>query len=546
VQDCLNLKLLGAPKRLEREMANVVSIHQGERPTILLLFNFHKREMLGVFIAMSDRHNLVCPDAFLDNRQCRRGKKAGSSQFPVQLNVERILTSSFVVHNDKERFDIGPITTSRLEDLLCRLGVQQIQDVFSAAVSEFGASNESALTSSSKLSHTARRRRQQLTARDHPTGGAAAEDSDNNVGNTLDKLDSKGFLFFCSRKTYQECADLNLFAMREKQIYAMQKNINPGTTPVFLFDFSRRKMHGIFVATSQPGLNLVPNAFTQGLGEHLEPSVFCAQVNVQKLIGSSYNVDKMDRFDPGSMSEAITAQVMLKCSNKIAVQPQNRNSRQTEVDRASSGTGKQSNGRVLCSKNDQACLQHKSVKEKDVRAMAVSSSKQQYASDKVPNKAVSKYQASLMTAVLSTANNMQRSKATIPVASNIQQLGMAVPSQQHKAASRVEVPKVGGPSMLSNSTIQTALQELKGLETECAIPAEAKQVRQERRKDPEAVAFRVVMVDFIPIGSMKAEVYDLFSSVGTIEMLKLIVRPKQRFGPLRSSTSRSSAGLYCK
>ena len=32
-------------------------------------------------------------------------------------------------------------------------------------------------------------------------GGAAAEDSDNNVGNTLDKLDSKGFLFFCSRKT---------------------------------------------------------------------------------------------------------------------------------------------------------------------------------------------------------------------------------------------------------------------------------------------------------------------------------------------------------
>ena len=225
---------------------------------------------------------------------------------------------------------------------------------------------------------------------------------------------------------------------------------------------------------------------------------------MQKLIGSSYNVDKMDRFDPGSMSAAITAQVMLKCSNKIAVQPQN--SRQTEVDRASSGTGKQNNGRVLCSKNDQACLQHKSVKEKDVRVMAISSSKQQYASDQVPNKAVSKYQASLMTAVLSTANNMQWSTATIPVTSNIRQLGMAVPSQQHKAASQVEVPKVGRPSMLGNSTIQTALQELKGLKTECAIPAEAKQVRQERRKDPEAVAFRVVMVDFIPIGSMKAEV----------------------------------------
>ena len=74
--------------------------------------------------------------------------------------------------------------------------------------------------------------------------------------------------------------DSNLFAMREKQIHAMQKNINPGTTPLFLFDFSRRKMHGIFVATSQPGLNLVPDAFSQGLGEHWEPSVFCAQVSV--------------------------------------------------------------------------------------------------------------------------------------------------------------------------------------------------------------------------------------------------------------------------
>lgn len=52
------------------------------------------------------------------------------------------------------------------------------------------------------------------------------------------------------------------------------KNIRPGL-PLFLFNYSDRKLHGVFEAASTGGLNINPNGWTED-GSDYTP--FAAQV----------------------------------------------------------------------------------------------------------------------------------------------------------------------------------------------------------------------------------------------------------------------------
>ncbi|XP_047309608.1 B2 protein-like [Impatiens glandulifera] len=65
--------------------------------------------------------------------------------------------------------------------------------------------------------------------------------------------------FGCKHNTIQECYNNLLFAPH----FAYVRNIKPGM-PLFLFNYSDRRLHGVFEAVSQRQLNISPYAWTDG------------------------------------------------------------------------------------------------------------------------------------------------------------------------------------------------------------------------------------------------------------------------------------------
>lgn len=334
-------------------------------------------------------------------------------------------------------------------------------------------------------------------------------------------------------------------------------------------------MHGVFIATSKPGLNLKPGAFSKGTdGE----TAFGAQVKVQKIAGKSYCVDKQDRFDPGSLSETATSQVMQKCttngvSRRVDESKTPINNTQSAAPRAAaaavrrvspekmavlssessngadSSSGAEGNHKLLTGKYSLVAKKH------TVSRMVVPSTTEQHQLAQprvgVPAAMGSKYLSSVTTVPAPKVKNL----VGVPSPSHHQHQ-----QRQYKPQSKVSVSPIGSsdntPTVMAvlstihppevpaiqlkagsspapasaHPTPQPESKAAHGITPDLQAAAVVKGVRQEKHKDPEAVAFRVVMVNYIPVGSMKAEVQDLFSSAGAIEMLKLIVRPRQRFG----------------
>ena len=79
-----------------------------------------------------------------------------------------------------------------------------------------------------------------------------------------------GFVFMCSDSTQDECLRKGLFGGPAKDLKPMSDIVpllnDPTTqreppTPLFLFNFSKRQMTGVFFATSLPALNVVKEAW---------------------------------------------------------------------------------------------------------------------------------------------------------------------------------------------------------------------------------------------------------------------------------------------
>ena len=62
-----------------------------------------------------------------------------------------------------------------------------------------------------------------------------------------------GFMFFANRDTAPECLARSLFGLHLKDFASMQ-NIR-GTTPIFLFNFSKRLVIGKFLPDGEAGMN---------------------------------------------------------------------------------------------------------------------------------------------------------------------------------------------------------------------------------------------------------------------------------------------------
>ncbi|CAN0855036.1 Influenza virus NS1A-binding protein homolog A [Linum grandiflorum] len=95
----------------------------------------------------------------------------------------------------------------------------------------------------------------------------------------LSKTDLAGVIFGCKHYTFNECLSKELFGLPAIHISYVQK-IDPGL-PLFLFNYSDRKLHGIFEAASQGKMNIDPYAW---LDEGVDYTPYPAQVKIKTVM----------------------------------------------------------------------------------------------------------------------------------------------------------------------------------------------------------------------------------------------------------------------
>lgn len=98
-----------------------------------------------------------------------------------------------------------------------------------------------------------------------------------------------GYVFGANASTYSECMQRMLFGNAMSQWHMISK-IQVGRTALFIFNYTTRKLQGLFVAELPPGLNIEPSAWTSSgprrgrSGGPVHPSSpFPAQVRVREV-----------------------------------------------------------------------------------------------------------------------------------------------------------------------------------------------------------------------------------------------------------------------
>ncbi|KAH9620293.1 hypothetical protein KSS87_005399 [Heliosperma pusillum] len=94
----------------------------------------------------------------------------------------------------------------------------------------------------------------------------------------LDKADLGGVIFGCTDKTINECLSKQLFGL-PSQHFGYVKNIDLGL-PLFLFNYSKRELHGIYESASTGQMNIDPYGWTK---DGSDRTAFPAQVLIRTL-----------------------------------------------------------------------------------------------------------------------------------------------------------------------------------------------------------------------------------------------------------------------
>ncbi|XP_057435303.1 uncharacterized protein LOC130728001 isoform X2 [Lotus japonicus] len=96
----------------------------------------------------------------------------------------------------------------------------------------------------------------------------------------LNKNQLGGVIFGCKSCTYHECLNKNLFGLPAGH-FSYVRNIEPGL-PLFLFNYTDRKLHGIFLAASRGKMMMDPYAWSSSNGgSDLSKTQFPAQVQIR-------------------------------------------------------------------------------------------------------------------------------------------------------------------------------------------------------------------------------------------------------------------------
>lgn len=108
---------------------------------------------------------------------------------------------------------------------------------------------------------------------------------------SLRKADFAGVIFGCKHSTFKECIFKQLFGLPAQHFQYVQ-NITQGM-PLFLFNYSDWKLHGVFEALFAAKMNINPHAWTLD-GQEMTP--FPAQVRVK--IHMQWQPLNEDRYKP--------------------------------------------------------------------------------------------------------------------------------------------------------------------------------------------------------------------------------------------------------
>lgn len=96
------------------------------------------------------------------------------------------------------------------------------------------------------------------------------------MARNLGKINLGGVIFGCKNNTIKECLFKQLFGL-PAQHFSYVQNISPGL-PIFLFNYSDRKLYGIFEAASSGQMNINPYAWTS---DGTERTLYPAQVQIR-------------------------------------------------------------------------------------------------------------------------------------------------------------------------------------------------------------------------------------------------------------------------
>ncbi|KAI3935879.1 hypothetical protein MKX01_004606 [Papaver californicum] len=114
-----------------------------------------------------------------------------------------------------------------------------------------------------------RRGRRTETIRRHPSVNCSV------TARNLPAKDLGGVILGCTRHTMKECLTNQIFGLPAFH-YTYVRKIKPGL-PVFLFNYSDRKIHGIFEAASNGQMNINPHGWSE---DGQEPTKYPAQVRI--------------------------------------------------------------------------------------------------------------------------------------------------------------------------------------------------------------------------------------------------------------------------
>ncbi|XP_060674163.1 uncharacterized protein LOC132804163 isoform X2 [Ziziphus jujuba] len=128
-------------------------------------------------------------------------------------------------------------------------------------------------------------------------GSAPASISSSLFARNLGKIHLGGVIFGCTNTTMKECLSKQLFGL-PAQHFSYVKNIDPGL-PLFLFNYSDRKLYGIFESASPGQMNINPYGWTS---DGSEKTQYPAQVQIrvrlqcQPLIESQFKPIIYDNY----------------------------------------------------------------------------------------------------------------------------------------------------------------------------------------------------------------------------------------------------------
>ncbi|XP_058110442.1 uncharacterized protein LOC131253465 isoform X2 [Magnolia sinica] len=113
----------------------------------------------------------------------------------------------------------------------------------------------------------------------------------------LRKNDLGGVIFGCKNNTMMECLSKQLFGLPAPH-FAYVRNINPGL-PLFLFNYSDRKLHGIFESASTGQMNIDPYGWTEDGSERTPYPAqvrICIRTQCQPLLEKQFRPKISDNF----------------------------------------------------------------------------------------------------------------------------------------------------------------------------------------------------------------------------------------------------------